>query len=99
MITVELLKDVAEGGIEWKEDAPRDAMGRRPNIKTMRVKNPKYVPPGENTEYTMDGANPKYVPPGENPEYITVELRAGTVLTMHEASAEKWVSRGLCKEI
>ena len=81
MVTVKLLKDVAEGGAEWTPDGPRNSAGQRPPIKTMRVKNPYYVP----------GA--------DVPEYIPMELRKDCVITMHEASAEKWVSRGLCEVI
>ena len=79
MVTVKLIKDVAEGGTEWTPDGPRNAAGQRPSIKTMRVTNPDYVP----------GA--------DVPEYIPMELRKDCVITMHEASAEKWVSRGLCE--
>ena len=81
MVTVKLLKDVAEGGAEWTPDGPRNAAGQRPPIKTMRVKNPDYVPGGE------------------APEYIPMELRKDCVITMHEASAEKWASRSLCEVI
>lgn len=81
MVTVKILKDVAEGGREWTSDAPRDATGQRPKIKTMRV------------------ANPEYTPGGEAPEYTSMELRKGCIITMHEASAEKWVARGLCEVI
>jgi len=28
-----------------------------------------------------------------------VPYKAGTVVTMHEASAEKWIERGLCKVV
>ena len=79
MVTVKLLKDVAEGGTEWALDGPRNGSGQRPSIKTMRVKNPDYVP-------------------GEE-EYIAMELRKDCVITMHEASADKWVSRGLCEVV
>ena len=81
MVTVKLLKDVAEGGMEWEADDPRDEDGQRPRIKTMRMKNPYYVP----------GA--------DVPEYIPMELRKDCVITMHEASAEKWAYRGLCEVI
>ena len=81
MVTVKLLKDVAEGGIEWTADGPRDGNGQRPPIKTTRM------------------PNPDYVAGGDAPEYVQMELRAGVEITMHEASADKWVARGLCEVI
>ena len=81
MVYVKLLKDVAEGGIAWAADMPRDATGQRPQLKTVRAKNPDFVSGGE------------------APEYIVTEYREGAIVTMHEASAEKWISRGLCEVV
>ena len=81
MVYVKLLTNVAEGGIAWSADMPRDASGQRPKLKTTRAKNPDFVPDGE------------------APEYIFTEYREGTIVTMHEASAEKWIGRGLCEVV
>jgi len=80
MVYVKLLKDVAEGGTEWKADSPRDASGQRPKLKTVT----KTV----------------HIPDADDPTRLTVkkvvtEYRAGIVVTMHEASADKWVKAGL----
>ena len=79
MVHVKLIKDVAEGGIEWATDMPRDASGQRPSLKTTRTKNPAFSPDAD------------------EPEYLVTEYRKGTIVTMHEVSAEKWISRGLCE--
>ena len=48
---------------------------------------------------TTRGKNPDFVKGGSQPKHITIQLCAGTVISMHEASAEKWVARGLCEVI
>ena len=79
MVHVKLLKDIAEGGLAWAADMPRDATGQRPKLKTTRAKNPAFVLGGT------------------GPEYIVAEYLKGAIVTMHEASADKWIARGLCE--
>jgi hypothetical protein len=68
MVYVKLLKNVAEGGVEYIA-GKRDAGGSKLVLKTTSVR-------GKVTAYTK-----------------------GTIVTMHEASAEKWLKRGLCEVV
>jgi len=65
MVYVKLLKDVAEGGVEFK--------GPPQTLKTVAQRVP--------------GSRKMIVTP-----YVKDEI-----VTMHEASAEKWIKRGLCE--
>jgi hypothetical protein len=80
MVYVKLLKDVAEGGAEFKADGPRDASGQRPKLKTITT-----------TRHEPDPDDPNRLIIKRS----VMEYRAGVVVTMHEASADKWVKAGL----
>lgn len=112
MLHVKLLKDVAEGNVELVyEDrlgadgkpelgpdkkplrvAKRDATGKRPSIKTTSKPNPNWFPPQE-----VEGKDGKTIIESKEPRFLVTEFVAGTIVTMHEASAAKWVKLGLCE--